>query len=182
MVLALGAACGLVLACGGKPGAGADGGDSRVDAAISNAPCIDVSHVGAMQKKDLEVIGSGFDAYEGLMIRVLATLREPAYGLGEAPIQGGAFDISLPGVLGDYTGIAIHVDRVRDNACNPDSEFIWQQTTGPTGQWGVGVLTASGGLLWEVTPGTLRVFNQVGPCSLNGVFDLTIPLPCPAGK
>jgi hypothetical protein len=86
------------------------------------------------------------------------------------------------GGTGGLARSAVHVDRVRDDACNPDREFIWQQTTGPTSQWGFGVLTASGGLLWEVTPATLRVFNQVGPCSLNGVFDLTISLPCPAGK
>jgi hypothetical protein len=161
------------------PSSGDAGGS---ESSFPDVLCVDVSHVGPLQKKDLEVIGTGFDAYHGMMIRVLATNQEPAYGLGESPIVGGAFDISLPGVLGDYTGIAIHVDRVRDDACNPDREFIWQQTTGPTSQWGVGSTTASGGLVWEVTPGTLRVFQQVGPCNLNGVFDLTTPIACPSAK
>lgn len=31
-----------------------------------------------------------------------------------------------------------------------------------------------------VAPDTLRVFDRVGPCDLKGIFDLTLPLPCPA--
>ena len=179
--LALSAACSLVVGCGDDAGAKRDpGGDAAVSASVR---CVDVSHVGAMQQHDLRVIGSGFDAYEGLTIRILATLGEPAYGLGEAPIEGGSFDISLPGVLGDYTGIAVHIDRVRDNACNADREFIWQQTTGPLSALGPRFsASGSGGAVWEVTPDTLRVFEPVGPCNLNGIFDLTIPLPCPAKK
>ncbi len=130
-----------------------------------SAGCVDV---GALQKKDLRVVGRGFDAYEGLTIRILVSLGEPAYGLGEAPIEAGAFDILLPGVLGDYAGIAVHVDRVRDNACNPDREFIPGFST-----------SGSSVAVWEVTSDTLRVFKEVGPCSLNGIFDLAIPLPCP---
>jgi hypothetical protein len=130
-----------------------------------------------LQWDDLEVIGTGFDAYEGQTVRILVTPREPHYGLGEAPIQNGSFDIFLPGVLGDYTGIAVYIDKVRNNACDPAEEFIWQITTGP-GPWrGLGVVTG-GRTIWNVTPDTLRTFPQVGPCSLNGVFDLTTPLPC----
>ena len=191
------AACSLVAACtessvvehgsstdarGSGGLTGMEGGPSGSAGSRSNAPCVDVSHVGPMQKKDLEVVGTGFDAYEGFMIRVLATLGEPAYGLGEAPIEGGAFDILMPGVLGDYTGLAVHVDRVRDDACNPDREFIWQQTTGPMSAWGLGLTTTSEGLAWDVTPDTLRVFEQAGPCNLNGIFDLTKPIPCPAAN
>jgi hypothetical protein len=144
---------------------------------------VDVSHVSPLQKEDLEVTGGGFDAYEGSMIRVVATLGEPAYGLGEAPIEGGAFDIFLPGVLGDYTELAVHVDRVRDDACNPDGEFIWQQATGPMSAWGPGYSrTASGGIVWPVTPESLRTFEQAGPCNINGNFDLTKPLSCSTAK
>jgi hypothetical protein len=158
-----------------------DGGDSG--GSDASGGCVDVSHVGALQKEDLRVIGSGFDAYEGLTIRVFATLGEPAYGLGEAQIEGGAFDLLMPGVLGDYTGLAVHIDRVRDHACNPDREFIWQQATGPTSAWGPSYsVSSSGGVIWEVTPNKLRIFPQSGPCNLNGIFDLTIPLRCPAGK
>jgi hypothetical protein len=179
--LVLSAACSLVVGCSEDPGAergsGADAGSSP------NARCVDVSHVGALQKKDLRVIGSGFEAYEGLTLRILATLGEPAYGLGEALLEGGSFDIFLPGALGDYTGIAVHVDRVRDNACNPDREFIWQQTTGPLSALGPGFsISDSGEAIWAVTPDTLRVFEQIGPCNLNGIFDLTVPLACPAEK
>jgi len=179
-------ACGLVFGCGGSPGAErGSGGGANADGGGGSGPsagCVDVSHVGPLQVDDLRVIGTRFDAYEGLMIRVLATLGAPAYGLGEAPIEGGAFEILLPGVLGDYTGLAVHVDRVRDNACNPDNEFIWQITTGPASARGPGFSEIGGRTVWEVTPDTLKVFDQVGPCSLNGIFDLTIPLPCPADK
>jgi hypothetical protein len=147
------------------------------------ARCSADSHVGPSQKIDLHVIGSGFDAYEGLMVRIIVTLGEPNYGLGESPIVSGAFDIALPGVLGDYTGIAVHVDRVRDDACNPDTEFIWQTSTGPAGAFGPGFTTSpSGAVVWEITPSKLRIVQQVGPCSLNGIFDLSIPLRCPAQK
>jgi hypothetical protein len=170
---------------GGAGGRSEDGGTGGVGGGEAGSSptvrCVDVSHVGPLQKKGLEVIGTGFDAYEGLMIRIIATLGEPAYGLGEAPIADGAFDIVLPGVLGDYTGIAIHVDRVRDDTCNPADEFIWQQATGPMSAWGPTFsTTASGGAVWKVTPDTLRVFEQAGPCNINGIFDLAIPLPCPS--
>jgi hypothetical protein len=198
LAMVSGAACGLVIGCdgstaiergsGGGAGGGSEDGGSGGGAGggaggTPSAVCVDVSHVGALQKKDLQVIGSGFDAYEGLMIRIFATLGESAYGLGEAPIEGGAFDIFLPGVLGDYTGLGVHVDRVRDNACNPADEFIWQQATGPMSTWGPSyTTTASGGAIWAVTPGTLRMFEQAGNCNINGIFDLTIPIPCPARK
>jgi hypothetical protein len=182
------AACSLVIGCGedvgAERGSGDGGGSDGAAGGAGSSPsarCVDVSHVGALQKKDLRVIGSAFDAYEGLTIRIVATLGEPAYGLGQGPIEGGAFDILLPGVLGDYTGIAVHIDRVRDDACNPDQEFIWQRTTGPLAALGPGFSTSGAGEnVWKVTPDTLWVFEQVGPCNLNGIFDLAKPLPCPA--
>jgi len=95
-------------------------------------------------------------------------------------IWGGGYS-GLPGVLGDYTGIGVHVDRVRDNICNPADEFIWQQATGPMSAWGPAIsTTVSGGAVWKVTPDTLRVFEQAGPCNINCIFDLAIPLPCPS--
>lgn len=189
---------GLVIGCGGGTavgrstggGAGGGGEDGGTGAGVGadagsspSVPCVDVSHVGPLQKKDLEVIGSGFDAYEGAMIRIIATLGEPAYGLGEAPIKGGAFDILLPGVLGDYTGLGVFVDRGRDDTCNPADEVLWQQATGPMSAWGPWYsTTATGGAVWKVTPGTLRVFKQAGPCNIGGIFDLAIPLRCPSTK
>src|SRR5262245_12634420 len=155
----------------GGAGAGAAGGGGA-------GSCVDVSHVDDLQTDDLEVIGTGFEADDGHMIRIVATLGEPTYGLGEASIQNGAFDIFLPGVLGDYTGLAVHVDRVRNDACDPDQEFIWQMTSGPKSALGPAFSESSGHAVWKVTPDTLKVFEQVGPCSLNGIFDLTAPLPC----
>jgi hypothetical protein len=137
--------------------------------------------VDEMQRDSLRVIGSGFGVYEGQTIRVVATHGEPTYGLAEAPIQGGSFEILLPGVLGDYTGLGIYVDTVRDDACNPGDEILWQQTTGPASARGPAFELGSGGeTIWEVTPDRLRTFEQAGPCNINGIFDLTNPLPCPA--
>jgi hypothetical protein len=155
--------------------ADASSGSPR-DSTFGTGACVDVSHVGATQKNELEVIGTGFEADEGQMIRIIATQGAPTYGLGEAPIQNGSFDIVMPGVLGDYTGLAVHVDKVRNEACDPDKEFIWQMTTGPASSPGLPVM--NGRTVWKVSPNTLSVFNQVGPCSLNGIFDLTIPLVC----
>ena len=117
----------LTVGCGNVKSEQAGTPNSLPDA--SSGECVDVSHVDARQKDDLEVIGTGFEAYEGQIVRILVTHGEPTYGLGEAPIEDGSFDTYLPGVLGDYTGIAVHVDSVRDNACDAD-EALWQMTTG----------------------------------------------------
>jgi hypothetical protein len=155
-----------------KSGTGGSGGT------VGTGACVDVSHVDRdLQSRDLEVIGSGFEAYEGLMIRIVATLGEPNYGLGEAPIENGAFDIYLPGVLGDYTELGVHVDRARDDACDPDEEF-WQMATGPLSALGPGISESSGHAVWDVTPDRLRVFPEAGACNVNGNFDLTTPLHC----
>jgi hypothetical protein len=168
----------LVAGCGRSSGTSAGeiaAGDAGMGAGDS---CIDVSHVDEMQRDDLEVIGTGFDAYDGNRVRILVTHGEPTYGLGETPIENGAFDLLLPGVLGDYTGIAVHIDRIRNNACDPDEEFIWQWTTGPASARGPSIMERGGRSVAEVTPDTLRVFEQAGPCNLNGIFDLATPLPC----
>jgi hypothetical protein len=159
-------------------GCGDDSGQQAGTLNVGTGSCVDVSHVDEMQRDDLEVIGTGFEADEGHMIRIVVTHGEPTYGLGEAPIERGSFDIFLPGVLGDYTGIAVHIDSVRNNACDPDEEFIWQMTTGPASARGPAFSETGGRTVWEVTPDTLWVFEQVGPCSLNGIFDLTTTLPC----
>jgi hypothetical protein len=155
-----------------------DGQQAGAPNAVSWDDCVDVSHVDEMQRDDLEVIGTGFQADEGQMIRILVTHGAPTYGLGEAPIDDGSFDIYLPGVLGDYTGIAVHIDSVRNDACDPDQEFIWQTTTGPASARGPDFTESGGRIVWEVTPGTLRTFDAAGACNLNGIFDLTTPIPC----
>ena len=145
------------------------------------SPCVDVSHVSARQAQALRTIGSGFEAYEGQMIRIVATVGEPYYGLGEAPIGGGSFDILLPGVLSDYTELGVYVDTIRDDACDPGDEILWQRATGPASAWGPGLVEGPAGVVvWEITPDDLTVFEQAGPCNINGNFDVTNPLRCPA--
>src|SRR5262245_16265334 len=162
----------LATGCGDDGDHGTNPGGAGAAGGGPIESCVDVSHVDERQVDDLEMIGTGFEAYEGLMVRILVTHGEPTYGLGEAPIQEGSFDIYLPGVLGDYTGIAVHIDSVRDDACAPDERF-WQENTGPRSSRGPRYPTIDGRVLREVTPEELRVFEQAGPCNLNGVFDFT---------
>jgi hypothetical protein len=166
----------LALGCGNVKRERADTTNALPDG--GSVECVDVSRVDARQLDSLYVIGDGFQAYEGQMMRILVTHGEPTYGLGEAPIEDGFFDIYLPGVLGDYTGVAFHLDRVRNNACDPDQEILWQETTGPASSRGPLYPTVDGSVVRVVTPETLRVFEQAGPCSLNGIFDLTTPIAC----
>jgi hypothetical protein len=157
-------------------GAGGGGGSGGT---VGTGACVDVSHVDHdLMSQDLEVTGSGFEAYEGLMIRVIATLGEPNYGIGETPIQDGAFDIFLPGALGDYTELGFHIDQVRNDACDPDDEILWQMATGPLSALGPHISESSGHAVCAVTPDTLRIFPEAGACNVNGNFDLTTPLHC----
>ena len=165
----------LTVGCGNVKSEQAGTPNSLPDA--SSGECVDVSHVDARQKDDLEVIGTGFEAYEGQIVRILVTHGEPTYGLGEAPIEDGSFDTYLPGVLGDYTGIAVHVDSVRDNACDAD-EALWQMTTGSASARGPWISESSGHAVWEVMPNPVWVFPEAGVCNLNGIFDLTTPIAC----
>jgi hypothetical protein len=153
----------------------AAGGSSGGEAA--NVPCVDVSHVSPRQSTALRTVGSGFDAYEGQMIRIVATVGEPYYGLGEAPIEGGAFDILMPGVLGDYTELGVYVDTVRDDACDPGDEILWQRATGPLSAPGL-MEDANGVAVWQITPNDLMTFDQAGPCNINGNFDAANRLRC----
>ena len=167
--------CCVCLACGNDERDQAGAPDTQPDLTFSE--CVDVSHVDATQRDDLEVIGSGFEADEGRMVRILVTHHEPTYGLGEVPIEDGSFDIYLPGVLGDYTGIAVHIDSVRDNACDAAEKF-WQMTTGGASARGPFIDETGGHPVLEVMPDTLQLFPESGECSLNGIFDLTMPIAC----
>jgi hypothetical protein len=159
----------------------ADSGTSNmdsVDSGTTQLSCVDVSHVDEQQRFELEVIGTGFDADEGRVIRVVATHGEPNYAVGEATIRDGEFDIDLPVALGDYTGLGLYVDRIRNEACDSADEVLWQFTTGPGSALGPAISMRNGRAVWEVTPNTLSIFEQAGPCNINGIFDLTVALPC----
>jgi hypothetical protein len=120
-------------------------------------------------KWDLRVIGTGFEADEGERVRVVVTYSgEPSYGLAETAIQSGSFDIVLSGATEPYTGIGVYIDRDRDEACTIDVDTLFTLTTG-------GVY---GDFVWEVTPDEPDPAGA-SPCYINGIFDLTVTLPCP---
>lgn len=187
-------AAGEAASIGGASPAGGEGGTGKIPGGAAgeaeggssvggaaNGPCVDVSHVSARQTTALRTIGSGFEAYEGQMIRIVATVGKPYYGLGEAPIEGGSFDILLPGVLTDYTELGVYVDTIRDDACEPGDEILWQRATGPASAWGPGLMEdANGVVVWQITPNDLTTFEQAGPCNINGNFDAANRLRCPA--
>ncbi len=183
-------AAGEAASVGGASPAGGEGGAATMSGGaageaessggeVANVPCVDVSHVSERQTTALRTIGSGFDAYEGRMIRIVATVGEPYYGLGEAPIEGGSFEILLPGVLADYTELGVYVDTIRDDACDPGDEILWQRATGPASAWGPGLVEdAKGVVVWQITPNDLTTFEQAGPCNINGNFDAASRLRC----
>jgi hypothetical protein len=149
----------------GGAGDGGSAGGGRADG------CLDFSHFeDTMRMKwDLRVIGTDFEADEGSRVRVVVTYSgEPSYGLGETSIQSGDFDVTLPGAIEPYTGIGVYIDRGRDDACDVDADTLFTRTTG-------GV---NGDFVWEITPDEPDPAGA-SPCRINGIFDLTTPLPCP---
>ena len=120
-------------------------------------------------KWDLTVSGTGFEADEGSRVRVVVTYSgEPSYALGETTIEGGSFEMFLPKVIEPYTGIGVYIDQARDDACTIDEDSLFTKTTG-------GVFRDE---VWEITPDEPDPAGA-SPCMINGIFDLTRPLPCP---
>ncbi|HKY41125.1 MAG TPA: hypothetical protein VJN18_34565 [Polyangiaceae bacterium] len=149
----------------GSAGEGGSPGRGRPDG------CLDFSHFeyGPRMTWDLRVIGTGFEADEGSRVRVVVTnTGEPSYALAEATIHSGSFDVALPGIIEPYTGIGVYFDKGRDDACDVDGDTLFTRTTG-------GVY---GDYVWEITPDEPDPAGA-SPCYINGIFDLTTPLPCP---
>lgn len=152
--------------------AGLNGG---ADAASEGGPgpggdCTDFSHSEALwgTPRDLLVVGTGFEAHEGDTVRLVITNGEPSYGLAETTVKDGAFEFSLPGAVGNYTGMGVYIDQGRDDACTLGVDLSWQRTTGGD--------TAP--VTWTITPDS-RPAASDSPCDINGIFDITTTLPCP---
>jgi hypothetical protein len=159
------------LGAGGAPGEQGSAGESGSAGSERPDGCVDFSHFEdtLRTKWDLRVIGTGFEADDGSRVRVVVTFSgEPSYGLAETTIQSGAFDITLSAAIEPYTGIGVYFDRGRDDACDVDQDALFTRTTG-------GVF---GDYLWEITPDEPDPAGA-SPCYINGIFDLTTPLPCP---
>jgi len=160
---------------GGAAGAGGSGGGAAGvgggSGAAGTGDCIDFSHSEAVwgPPRDLRVVGTGFEAYGGDAVRlVIVTNGEPRYGLAETAIKNGAFELALPGAVGDYTGMGVYIDKGKDDACTLGVDLSWQMTTGAD----------TGAVRWEITP-SLKPAASHTPCNINGIFDLTKMLPCP---
>jgi hypothetical protein len=133
---------------------------------------MDFSHAEAVwgPPRDLRVVGTGLEAYEGDTVRLLIiTMGEPRYALAETAIKSGAFEFALPGAVGNYTGMGVYIDKGKDDACTLGVDLSWQRTTGGD----------HGDVRWEITP-SLKPAASDTPCNINGLFDLTKMLPCPS--
>jgi len=168
----------LAASCSASPGA------SESDASVSDgtgtgsgggageagaADCIDLSR-GLTEPYDFRVVGSGFDAYDGETARaVVVFLNHVGYGLGETTIRNGSFEIALPKTNEPYNMFGVYIDRGKDDACTLNVDPFWQM--------------ASGGVYrdvnWEINPQTPAGLAGLPLCNINGLFDLTQPLPCP---
>jgi hypothetical protein len=164
---------------GGTPdvGADADGG--------GGSSCVSVTGSGPEPWLDLQVVGRQFDAYEGRRIRVVVTCQVGLRrGVAEAAIANGAFALTFPATINDgcYAEIALYVDDDGDDACDV-GEPLWGWVTG----------IVQDNLLVEVSPTEkcltgggpsmvkgCAIWNPPrGPCTINYVTDLAVPMPCP---
>jgi hypothetical protein len=152
---------------GGSGGAAGAGGGSG---AAGTGDCIDFSHAegGWGPPRDLRVVGADLQAYEGETVRLVITIGEPRYGLAETAIKNGAFELTLPGAVGNYTGMGAYIDKGKDNACTLGVDASWEMTTGGD----------HGDVTWNITPSSPPPAGH-SPCNINGIFDMTRLLACP---
>jgi hypothetical protein len=130
--------------------------------------CIDLSRA-PTGRYDFRVAGSGFDAYEGETARaVVANVNHTGSGVGETTIRNGSFEIALPKTNEPYTGYGVYIDTGADDACTLNADPFFQMVSGGVYQ----------DVNWEITPQTTYL-PGLPPCNINGIFDLTQPLPCP---
>ena len=153
--------------------AGAGGGAAAVGGgagATSAADCFDLSRA-LVGRYDFRVLGSGFEAYDGEKVRAVVTyMSGTGHGLGETTIRDGSFQIVLPNTNEPYTGYGVYIDRGGDNACTLDVDPFFQMTSGGVYQ----------DVNWEINPQTHYLVG-LPPCNIDGIFDLTQPLPCSSG-
>jgi hypothetical protein len=145
-----------------------DSGVGGASGAAGAAGCIDLSRA-PTGRYDFRVVGSGFVASEGETARAVVNfVNHVGYGLGETTIRNGSFEIALPKTNEPYTGYALYIDRGKDDACTVNVDPFFQMVSGGVYQ----------DVKWEINPQT-RSPPGLEPCNVNGIFDLTQPLPCP---
>jgi hypothetical protein len=167
------------------------GGDASVDAgnadpcgSTASSSCVAVSgtcEVNGGPCFDLGVVGSQFDEFEGQIVRVVTnahgvdlTAAGTVIGVAQAKIVGGAFTLSLPLTLSDYTGISLYIDHNCSSTCDV-GEPMWGMTTSVTATFDTPYLlelTAD-----DLSPFDLPASPWVGGCANNGA-DLALNLPC----
>jgi hypothetical protein len=151
---------------GGAGSGGAGSGGGTAGGGATPASCVNVS---GDAPGDLSVSGSEFDAYAGERVH-LAVVSAVGVGIGEATIEAGAFELTLPGALTDFTSIAIYVDTDSDDVCDLDEPF-WEHTTGILG---ADVAFSASPAEWCENDNCSAWGMPVqAPCSVNGLLDLS---------
>ena len=130
---------------------------------------------------DLEVVDRQFGAYEGQIARIVTnalgvdlTAAGTAIGVAQAKIVGGAFALSMPLTLSDYTGISLYIDHNCSSTCDV-GEPMWGMTTSVTATFDTPYLlelTAD-----DLSPFDMPASSWVGECANNDA-DLALYLPC----
>jgi hypothetical protein len=152
---------------GGTAGDSGSGGAPGADGSAAGG-CFDLSQA-PVGRYDFRVVGSAFEAYDGETARaVVVNGNHMGYGLGETTIRNGSFEIALPKTSEPYTGYGVYIDRGKDEACTVNVDPFFQMTSGGVYQ----------DVNWEINPQT-RYLPGLPPCNIDGIFDLTQPLPCP---
>ena len=142
--------------------------------------CVNVAGGGKEPWYALTVVGAHYEVDEGARMRiVVATQSGNRVGIAELPIVGGAFALSMPGVLnaGLYVGVTLYIDRNDNDSCETN-EHAWDWTT----------RTVVGDMRFDVTPDEMcdrtlmncRPWEPPQPACWVGTGDTDVskPLPC----
>ncbi len=140
---------------------------------------------------DLHLVASGFDEYEGSLVRVVSGGRE-GRGVGQARIRDGAFELLVPSVVTDYVSVGVYIDQNEDDACTL-GEPTWSRNSGAlAGNTGLDVANhrvnmvirlpledcedCSGAWTRHPIPQPSQDFPH---CETGAALDLSMPIACP---
>ena len=141
--------------------------------------CRSVTGGGTKPWFDLLVKGSGFTDENGVRARVIAQVQDGyRFGLGDAVIQDGKFQIDLKQSLNDgsYVNISVYLDRDMNDSCNQEEHLI-DFTTGIVNDDYQLDLSPLKLCTPEFGGSCSPRSEPVGSCNANG-FDLTQLLTC----
>ena len=166
--------------------------DASGDAASAGVSCVSTRELApAFEGVDLEISGSGFDAYSGEVVRLLISTNGDVNAIASEVVVAGAFRFELSRAVSDYSNLSLYIDQNADDGCD-DGEPTWSFTTGPGG-CSRQPCPPPGGLVAYNLRLPLRDCTDCGPwrphprvaigvnihCETGAGVDLSAPVPCP---